>query len=144
MLSSSRFVVAVHVLGMLARKGTLAPVCSTVLAESVDTNPVVIRRLMSKLESQGLVRSESGRGGGFLLAKPADQISLACIYHAVEDEQVFRTHGKAENAECETARAIMTALMPKLAQASKAMTESLRGVRLSDIMPASRPQAAVA
>ncbi len=46
MLSSSRFIVAVHALSVLARFSGRGPVCSAMVAESVHTNPVVIRRLM--------------------------------------------------------------------------------------------------
>jgi Rrf2 family protein len=133
MLSSSRFVVAVHVMSLLAHYGKKGPVCSSVIAKSVETNPVVIRRLMSQLESHGLVQSTSGRSGGFLLAKQATAISLAEIYQAVEDEQVFRVHRNSENPECETARAIFKALMPRLCEASRAMTQSLSQTYLSDL-----------
>lgn len=44
MLSSSRFVVAVHAMSVLARFAGKGPVCSAAVAESVHTNPVVIRR----------------------------------------------------------------------------------------------------
>ena len=135
MLSSSRFIVAIHVLSMLAHKSDAGPLCSSVIAQSVDTNPVVIRRLMSQLESAGLVASASGRSGGFLLSKPAHEISLAAIYGAVKDEQVFRMHRESNEPGCETARAILCALMPRLAEASKAMTEKLGGTMLNQIVP---------
>lgn len=141
MLSSSRFVVAVHVLTLLHHYGKKGPVCSSVIAQSVDTNPVVIRRLMSQLERGGLVHSTSGRAGGFLLAKNACDINLAEIYQSVEDEQVFRTHRNSENPECETARAIFKALMPRLAEASKAMQVQLATTRLSDLAPQPQPVA---
>ena len=133
MLSSSRFVVAVHVLSLLAHYGEKGPVCSTTIAKSVDTNPVVIRRLMSQLEDHGLVKSTSGRAGGFLLARRAAEISLSDVYRAVEDAQVFRMHKSGESPECETAIAIMRALLPRLEDASAAMTRSLAATTLSDI-----------
>ena len=135
MLSSSRFVVAVHVMSLLAHYGKNGPVCSAVIAKSVDTNPVVIRRLMSQLESKTLVVSTSGRAGGFLLGRAADEISLSQIYQAVEDEQVFRVHRSSDNPHCETARQIFKALMPKLADASQAMTAALSRTKLSEIAP---------
>jgi Rrf2 family protein len=134
MLSSSRFVVAVHVLSLLAHYGKSGPVCSAILAKSVQTNPVVIRRLMSQLESHDLVISSSGRTGGFLLSRPAGNISLADIYQAVEDEQVFRMHKHGETAECDFAKAIMKSLKPKLALASKAMTQALAATHLGDVI----------
>ena len=135
MLSSSRFVVASHVMTLLAMNAGKGPLCSAEIAHSVETNPVVIRRLMSQLESAGLVASASGRSGGFLLTKPANEISLAAIYHAVEDAQVFRMHRESNEPGCETARAILCALMPRLAEASKAMTEKLGGTMLNQIVP---------
>jgi Rrf2 family protein len=134
MLSSSRFAVAVHVLGLVSHHGEKGPVCSAVIAQSVDTNPVVIRRLMSQLESHGLVTSSTGRSGGFLLARAADQISLSEIYHAVEDEQFFRVHKSGIESDCPLATQIMKNLMPKLAVASQAMTKSLGQTKLSDLM----------
>ena len=53
MLSSSRFVVAIHALSVLARSDSKGPVCSATIAESVHTNPVVIRRMMAELERAG-------------------------------------------------------------------------------------------
>jgi Rrf2 family protein len=134
MLSSSRFAVAVHVLGLLSHYGEKGPVCSAVIAKSVDTNPVVIRRLMSQLESHGLVSSSTGRSGGFLLARAADQISLSEIYQAVEDEQFFRMHKSGVESDCPLATRIMKNLMPKLAVASQAMTKSLSQTKLSDLI----------
>lgn len=144
MLSSSRFVVASHVMTLLAMNAGKGPLCSSTIAHSVETNPVVIRRLMSQLESAGLVASTSGRAGGFLLTKPADEISLASIYSAVEDEQVFRMHRESNEPGCETARAILCALMPRLAEASKAMTEKLGGTMLNQIVPVMKNNAQAA
>ena len=141
MLSSSRFVVAVHVMSLLAHYGKNGPVCSGIIAKSVDTNPVVIRRLMSQLESKTLVVSTSGRAGGFVLGRPADEITLSQIYQAVEDEQVFRVHRCSENPHCDTARQIFKALMPKLAEASQAMTAALSRTKLSEIAPLPLQQA---
>jgi len=141
MLSSSRFVVAAHVMTLLALNAGKGPLCSASIAHSVETNPVVIRRLMSQLETAGLVTSTSGRAGGFLLSKPADQISLATIYHAVEDAQVFRMHRDSNEPECEVARQILTALMPRLAAASDAMTQKLGHTWLNEIVPTTQPQA---
>ncbi len=144
MLSSSRFVVAVHVMSLLAHYGKKGPVCSSVIAASVDTNPVVIRRLMSQLEKSSLVGSTSGRAGGFVLGRPAHEITLSEIYQAVEDEQVFRTHRSIDNPHCDAAKQIFQALMPKLCEASRAMTTSLAKTKLSEVVPTPLQQQAVA
>ena len=63
MLGSSRFVIGIHVLAILARAQGKGPVCSGFIAQSVNTNPVVIRRLMANMEQAALVKSIAGRKG---------------------------------------------------------------------------------
>lgn len=135
MLSSSRFVVAVHVMTLLAMNAGKGPLCSANIAHSVETNPVVIRRLMSQLEDAGLVTSTNGRAGGFTLTHPASETTLAAIYDAVENAQVFRMHRESTEPQCVVARAILCSLMPRLVEASKAMTEKLGHTLLSEIVP---------
>jgi Rrf2 family protein len=136
MLSSSRFVVAVHVLSILARNAGKGPVCSHTIAQSVHTNPVVIRRLMSELEKAKLVLSTAGRSGGFELGKAASSVTLADIYSAVEDETVFRMHKLDPDAECPVAGQMRAVLVPKLRDAEMAMTVSLRATTLHDVASA--------
>lgn len=136
MLSSSRFVVAIHALSVLARHSGKGPVCSNLIAESVHTNPVVIRRLMSELEKSALVKSTAGRTGGFELARPAPSISLADVYSAVEDETVFRMHKIDPEAECPVAQQLSRVLTPPLRAAEKALTQSLDGTSLHDVVQA--------
>jgi Rrf2 family protein len=134
MLSSSRFLVAVHALSVLARHAGKGPVCSSTIAESVHTNPVVIRRLMAQLEKSTLVNSTAGRAGGFTLARKADAISLADVYTAVEDETVFRSHKIDPTASCPIAQKLMAALSPSLRAAEKAMSQSLSLTSLDDVV----------
>jgi Rrf2 family protein len=136
MLSSSRFVVAVHVLCILARSAGKGPVCSHHIAESVSTNPVVIRRLMSELERANLVTSTAGRSGGFALSKSADLVTLADIYAAVEDTAFFKLHRMDPASECPIAQQMSTILMPRLRDAEAALSQSLRSTYLSQISQA--------
>jgi Rrf2 family protein len=130
MLSSSRFVVAVHALSILARHEGKGPVCSNTIAGSVDTNPVVIRRLMSALEDAKLVKSTAGRLGGFELARGSDSISLADIYSAVEDKSVFRMHKTDPASECPVAVQMQSILEQPLRAAEEALQASLKGTSL--------------
>jgi Rrf2 family protein len=133
MLSSSRFIVAVHALVVLARSVGKGPVCSSMIAESVHTNPVVIRRMMSALEKSLLVKSTAGRSGGFELARKANDISLADVYGAVEDETVFRMHKLDPAATCPVAQQLCKVLSPSLRAAERALSESLSATKLSDV-----------
>ncbi|MCA0434148.1 MAG: Rrf2 family transcriptional regulator [Proteobacteria bacterium] len=144
MLSSSRFVVAVHALSVLVCQRGKAPVCSNAIAASVHTNPVVIRRLMTELEAAGLVTSTAGRSGGFSLARAAESITLADVYTAVEDETVFRMHKIDPNADCPVAAQLGKALSPSLRAAESAMTRSLGLTSLADVSQAIHREEAAA
>jgi Rrf2 family protein len=133
MLSSSKFVVAIHALSILARKAGSGPVCSNAIADSVHTNPVVIRRLMSQLEKADLIVSTAGRAGGFSLNRPAAKISLACIYTAVESQNVFRMHKVDPDSTCPIGAQIANILAEPLKSAQDALTQSLRLTTLQDV-----------
>jgi Rrf2 family protein len=136
MLSSSRFIVAIHALSVLARAAGKGPVCSTAVAQSVHTNPVVIRRLMSELEKAQLVRAVAGRSGGFELDRQADSITLADVYRAVEDEAVFRMHKISPDAVCPVAAQIGKILTGPLKAAESALSNSLAKTTLKDVASA--------
>jgi Rrf2 family protein len=136
MLSSSRFVVAIHAMSVLARAVGKGPVCSTMVAQSVHTNPVVIRRLMSELEKAKLVRSVAGRSGGFELDRDAQAITLADVYRAVEDETVFRMHKTDPDAQCPVAAQIGRILSGPLRAAETALSQSLSRTTLKDVASA--------
>jgi Rrf2 family protein len=133
MLSSSRFIVAIHSLVILARNAGKGPVCSKMIAESVKTNPVVIRRLMSSLESANLVNAVAGRSGGFALARDSNDISLADIYSSVEDETVFRMHKTDPESLCPVAAQMAKVLMPRLKVAEEALAQALKQTTLEEI-----------
>jgi Rrf2 family protein len=77
-----RFGTTLHALLHLAAHGDA--LTSEQMAHCTGTNPVVVRRLLSHLRDAGLVVAQKGRGGGWLLARPLDAISLKDIYQALE------------------------------------------------------------
>ena len=136
MLSSSRFIVAVHAMSVLARFAGKGPVCSAVVAQSVHTNPVVIRRLMTELEKATLVRSVAGRSGGFELSRDAASISLADVYFAVEDGSVFRMHKIDPQSACPVAVQLGKILSAPLRAAECALHSSLAKTSINDVATA--------
>lgn len=86
MSDSQRFPVAAHTLAYLAHKGANSPaqaVASAILAASIPTNPVVVRRVTALLAKAGLIATRSGASGGaWLLHEPQD-ISLETVLRAV-------------------------------------------------------------
>jgi Rrf2 family protein len=132
MRKSSRFVVAAHALAMLAYdKEALT---SEYIAGSVNTNPVVVRRILSMLARAGLVITQEGAGGGVRLAKPPEQIDLQAVYHAVESDSVFALHPQEPNPDCPVGRTIQSALEPTLDAAEKSLLDSLGKTTVAEIV----------
>src|SRR5690606_33010263 len=86
MSDSQRFPVAAHALAYLAHKGAFdaaAAAPSSLLAASVPTNPVVIRRVTALLARAGLIATRPGSGGGAWLTRPPETITLDMVLKAV-------------------------------------------------------------
>jgi DNA-binding IscR family transcriptional regulator len=63
------------------------------------------------LYAAGLVETIPGTTGGALLAKSADQITLADIYRITKEETLFGLHPNPPNPDCPIGRNIQTLLL---------------------------------
>ena len=134
MAANSRFAVAVHSLLGLAYLGEDGSTAE-VLAGSVNTNPVVLRRLLKSLEHRGLVEIRQGKGGGVRLLRPPSSITLADIYAAVEaDAEIFAYHQAEPNPNCDVSCHIRKMLEPVFRSESEAVTTTLAKTTLSDLL----------
>jgi Rrf2 family protein len=131
--TSCRFAVAVHVLAVLAYKEGEA-VTSALLASSVNTNPVVIRRLLLRLQAAGFIETRKGARSGSRLSRDAERISLAEIYRAVETDEPFASHSKRPNQACPVGHCIQEALEKVFTSAEKALERELGRTTLQDIV----------
>jgi len=129
--TSSRFAFAVHVLALLSLQGGV-PLSSEMIAGSVNTNPALIRRLLAMLAQAGLTTSQLGAGGGALLARSPEQITLLEVYHAVEDAQLLALHREDPNPACMVGRHIQGVLRGVIDEAQRAMEASLGTRTLAD------------
>jgi Rrf2 family protein len=140
MSSNSRFTVATHILTLLA--STDEPVSSDEIAVSVNTNPVVIRRLLSEMAKAGLVQTQQGSGGGSRLSRSADSISLADIYRAMEPGSLFGMHRHAPNPTCEIGSNIQSVMGTVFDQADQAVVGIFGQISLAQILQSVRAAAA--
>ncbi|GAA2302130.1 Rrf2 family transcriptional regulator [Streptomyces violaceusniger] len=66
------------------------PLSSAELAQKLNANPSLVRKLLVPLTDEGLVVCVKGRSGGARLGRPTDRITLAEIYRcAVGDKPLF-------------------------------------------------------
>lgn len=134
MAANSRFAVGVHCLLALAYVGE-GGATAELLASSVKTNPVVVRRLLKSLEAQGLVEIRPGKGGGVRLLRSPEHICLADIYAAVEqDAEIFAYHEAGPNPGCLVSCKMRQVLQPVFDQVAEAVSSTLSEVRLSDLL----------
>lgn len=129
---NSRFATAVHILTLVAQ-GEGQPVTSELIAGSVNTNPSLVRRLLSQLTRAGLTASQMGAGGGALLARPADTITLRDVYRAVDEGEVFAMHREQPNPECPVGRNIQALLATRFDAATRALERELERTTLADM-----------
>lgn len=130
---STKFPVAVHTLILLSvsEPGTAT---SEFIAGSVNTNPVVIRRITGMLGRAGLVEARAGIAGA-RLQKPLADITLFEVYRAVGavgEGGLFALH-ESPNPNCEVGRYIQAAMNPILLAAQQAMEQVLRDTSVADV-----------
>ena len=128
---NTRFAVAVHILTFLQTKGG-EPATSELIASSVNTNPSLIRRLLSQLARAGLTTSQMGTGGGALLARPAGEITLLDVYRAVDEGEVFGLH-EQPNPACPGGRNIQAELQGRFDAATRALQAELARTTIADL-----------
>ncbi|GAA0414414.1 Rrf2 family transcriptional regulator [Streptomyces luteireticuli] len=136
MAANSRLTVAVHILARmaLAHGSGREVVTSEQIAESVNTNPVVIRRSLGVLRRAGLVAVRHGSGAGWWLARAADEISLLDVYRALEDEPLFGLHRSEPSRECPVGAGIRPALRLAYGEAEEAARSALARTSVGDVL----------
>lgn len=132
---SSRFTIAIHVLTAIDVFKDEYKITSDLLASSVHTNPVVIRRILQQLKAVGLIKVTRGIGGASL-NKETSEISLFDIYRAVdcvESGDLFRFH-EDPNTKCPVGRNIHAVLDDKLIKIQEAFENEMKKTTLADII----------
>ena len=130
---SSRVAVAVHVLAYLAWKRSEGAT-SERIAASVNTNPVVVRRIVGALRNAGMVTVQPGVGGGAQLARDPGEITLLDVYRAVEDaDGLFSLHPQPPRRDCSIGGNIQHVLQGVFCRARQAMQRELDQVTIADV-----------
>jgi Rrf2 family protein len=132
MTGNSRFAVSLHILAYLVYRAE-ASVPSAEIAGSVDTNPVVIRRLLSALVKARLVKAQKGASGGFRLASAPENISLLDVYRAVEPQPDHGLRHFSPNHKCPVGAKIESILSGIFFKAQAGMEAELAHVTLAQV-----------
>jgi Rrf2 family protein len=138
MSTNSRFAVAVHVLSLMAWSDE-EPLKSEQVAESVNTNPVVIRRMVKELADAGLVVSQTGSLGGSRLASDPAKTTLLDVYRALECGGVFSLHRQPPSRDCPVGVNIETVLGEVLREVDSAVEQVLEKITIDDVVQRLKP-----
>jgi Rrf2 family protein len=133
MNTSSRFTVGIHILTLLAYGGG-ETMTSEYIAGSVNTNPVVIRRLLSLLRAANLVTSQGGPGGGWQLDRSARSITLRDVYIATEGNTLFPMPPATPNPRCPVGSTIQSALSEHFDDARNALEKQLGQTTIANLV----------
>ncbi len=114
----------------LARHWGEGPRKAREIAVSMDIPPDFLRRILSELVAQGLLTSSAGSNGGYVLARPPEEISLLDIVEPAErllasDRCVLR------GGPCDWSD--VCAIHDPWCVARKAFAESLDATNLADL-----------
>lgn len=130
---STRFSDSIHILAFIETYKSKLPLSSENIAGSIETSPVVVRRLMGKLRSAGLLKTVHGSADPKLTREPKD-ISLYDVFLAVEDERHLFTVDPRTNPECIVGGNIQATLGDFYSQAENAAKAKLASITLKDVL----------
>ena len=136
-MSSSRFAMAVHGLALLA-DGAPDGLSSAWIAGSVNSHAVVLRRLLSRLATAGLIQAREGRGGGYRLLRPAAQITLAEVYEAIETEGPLAPSPAEPNPDCPIGSGMRCSFREVAQRARASVVAALAGETVADVARVAR------
>jgi DNA-binding IscR family transcriptional regulator len=103
------------------------------VADSANTNPVVVRRLFSLMTAAGLISARLGRGGGFEVARPASDITLREVFAALESGELFTEHRSPPSAFGPVGAYILPVLREATAPAAEVLEAELSRTTIADL-----------
>lgn len=119
------------------------PLTSEHMAKAMDTNPVVIRRVMAGLRDHGYVQSAKGHGGGWVLSCDLAKVTLRDIYTALGSPPLLAIGNRTESPGCIVEQAVNAALGKSFDAAEALLLERLGEVTLATLGEDVRAQVAI-
>ncbi|KRC12033.1 transcriptional regulator [Hydrogenophaga sp. Root209] len=131
MKKSSQLSDVLHVLLHMAEHD--GPATSEMLATAMQTNPVVLRRLMSGLRQAGFVASAKGHGGGWVLSCELDRITLRDVHEALGAPALVSLGFREDRPTCLVAQAVQESLSGAVLAAEAVLLKRLGAVTLATL-----------
>ena len=130
---SSRFTIAVHIFACIDTFEKDHKITSDFLADSINVNPVIIRKLLSQLKNAGLIQVKRGSGGASF-ARPLEDITLLDIYRAVEGNKPLLHPDTHTNPGCDVGVDIQLAVRDCFDQVQETAEQEMQNITLQQIL----------
>lgn len=118
----------------LARRGGTEPVAARDISESERLPGDYVEQILLRLRRAGLVQSVRGARGGYLLARPPEQISVHDVMAAC-DHQIFEVNCDAHQVDDERCgNGSQCSIRPVWHALRSQVDLLLKGVSLTDLM----------
>ena len=131
---SSRFTIALHIFTCVDTFKNDYKITSDFLAGSINTNPVIIRKILTQLKNAGLITVARGTGG-ISPTRPLKEISFYDVYQAIEpieNGDLFNFHS-SPNPQCPVGKNIHALLDDNLKTIQLAMENEMKKYTLDDL-----------
>jgi Rrf2 family protein len=129
-MTNVRFATSIHIMTLLA----MQPgewLASEYIANSININPVLVRKELGNLRKHGLVESREGKNGGSTLAKPAMNILLSDVYRAVQSAHLLGRFNDP-NPDCSIGKQINQNIKKLYQDAEEALLHKLSRQSLAE------------
>lgn len=120
----------------LAKYSENEPVSIGSIAERQDISERYLEQLMAKLKKADLVKSIRGAGGGYVLAKAAEDISAGDVLRALEGDLEPAECLAYHEGGCEASGTCVTKYVWK--QINEKINETVDGIKLSTLVEESK------
>lgn len=131
MKRDSKLSSVLHVLLHLAHSDR--PMTSEQMAGMLDTNPVLVRRVLAGLRERGYISSERGHGGGWTVTCDLATVTLRDVYDAVGAPTVFAMGNRNEHSACLVEQVVNASLADAFQEAEALLVKRLGDVTLADL-----------
>jgi len=129
---NTQFSVSIHILTLLATEKE--PVSSQYIADSINSNATLVRKLCRYLRNGHLIQSSQGISG-YRLARPASEINLSDIYQLIfaETSHFAKIH-KDPNPQCYVGKHISHTLDGIFNEVDETVINKLNTYTIQDVI----------
>ncbi|WP_270334504.1 Rrf2 family transcriptional regulator [Ligilactobacillus acidipiscis] len=132
MKNSLQFSDTVHIISYIAVYQNTDRLSSKDIAESVQTNPTNVRKIMGNLRNAGLIKTTNGRADPSI-ARSVYEISFYDIYQSLDNKELFHVDTNTE-PKCVVGGNIQEILQDEYAILQATVEEKMKQISLGSVL----------